>query len=123
MKSVKETQISYDIAYMWNLKKKNGTNEHIYKTETESQTENKLKATREGSRVGGGGQVPQVLCRLLGAKSEMMEPEKKQSHILKYRKELTTILIFPWTLCLLGPQTQILDSYILILPLVVGACL
>ena len=37
---------------MWNLKKKNGTNEHIYKTETESQTENKLKATREGSRVG-----------------------------------------------------------------------
>lgn len=78
---------------------------------------------RERSRVGGGGQVPQVLCRLLDAKSEMMEPETKQSHILKYRKELTTILIFPWTLCLLGPQTQILDSYILILPLVVGACL
>ena len=27
-------------------------NEHIYKTETESQTENKLTATREESRVG-----------------------------------------------------------------------
>ena len=29
-KSEREGQISYDIAYMWNLK--NGTNEHIYKT-------------------------------------------------------------------------------------------
>ena len=53
----------------------------------------------------------------------MMEPETKQFHILKYRKELTTILISPWTLCLLGPQRQILNSYFLILPLVVGACL
>ena len=26
------------ITYMWNLKKKNGTNELIYKTETDSQT-------------------------------------------------------------------------------------
>ena len=34
----KEGQISYDIAYMWNLKK-NGTNEPIYKTEIESQTQ------------------------------------------------------------------------------------
>ena len=33
-----ERQISYDIAYMWNLKKKKDTNELIYKTEIESQT-------------------------------------------------------------------------------------
>ena len=35
-KSDTERQISYDITYIWNLKKK-GTNEHIYKTEIESQ--------------------------------------------------------------------------------------
>ena len=35
-KSDRERQISYDIAYMWNLKK-NGTNELIYKIEIESQ--------------------------------------------------------------------------------------
>ena len=34
-KSDTERQISYDITYMWNLKKK-GTNELIYKTEVES---------------------------------------------------------------------------------------
>ena len=34
-KSDREEQISYDIAYIWNLKK-NGTNEVIYKTEIES---------------------------------------------------------------------------------------
>ena len=34
-KSDTERQISYDITYMWNLKK--GTNELIYKTEVESQ--------------------------------------------------------------------------------------
>ena len=33
---VREKQMSYDIATMWNLKK-DGTNEAIYKTETESQ--------------------------------------------------------------------------------------
>ena len=32
----RERQISYVITYMWNLK--NGTNDHIYKNETESQT-------------------------------------------------------------------------------------
>ena len=32
----RERQISYDITYMWNLKKY-GTNELIYKTEIESQ--------------------------------------------------------------------------------------
>ena len=34
-KSYRERQISYDIAYMWNLK--NGTNKLIYKTEIELQ--------------------------------------------------------------------------------------
>ena len=36
LSEVNQRQISYDIAYMWNLKK-NGTNELIYKTEIESQ--------------------------------------------------------------------------------------
>ena len=35
-KSDRERQMSYDITYMWNLKK-NDTNELIYKTETDSQ--------------------------------------------------------------------------------------
>ena len=34
----RERQIPYDITYMWNLKY--DTNEPIYETETESQTEN-----------------------------------------------------------------------------------
>ena len=32
----RERQIAYDITYMWNLKY--DTNEHIYKTKTDSQT-------------------------------------------------------------------------------------
>ena len=36
VQSERERQISYDITYMWNLKY--GTNELIYKTETDSQT-------------------------------------------------------------------------------------
>ena len=36
-KSDTERQISYDIVYMWNLKKKKSSNEPIYKTEIESQ--------------------------------------------------------------------------------------
>ena len=35
-KSERERQISYDITYMWTLKY--DTNEHIYETETDSQT-------------------------------------------------------------------------------------
>ena len=35
-KSERERQILYDITYMWNLKY--DTNEHIYKTERDSQT-------------------------------------------------------------------------------------
>ena len=37
IKSDRGRWISYDITYMWNLKK-NDTNEHIYKTEIDSQT-------------------------------------------------------------------------------------
>ena len=37
-KSDRERQVSYDIAYMWDLKKMNDTNELIYKTEIDSQT-------------------------------------------------------------------------------------
>ena len=36
-KSGRKRETSYDIAYMWNLKKKNDRNELIYKTEIESQ--------------------------------------------------------------------------------------
>ena len=45
-----ETQTSYDITYMWNLKK-NDTNELIYKTETDSDLENELMVSR-----GKGGE-------------------------------------------------------------------
>ena len=51
MKSDREGQIPYDITYMWNLKY--DTNEHIYETETDSQTEHRpVVAKGEG---GGGG--------------------------------------------------------------------
>ena len=43
-KSDRERPILYDITYMWNLK--NNTNGSIYKTETDSQTENKLMITK-----------------------------------------------------------------------------
>ena len=36
-KRKRERQISYDNSYMWNVKY--NTNEHIYETETESQTQ------------------------------------------------------------------------------------
>ena len=47
-KSDKERQISHDITYMQNLKKKNDTNELIYKINTE----NKLMVTK-GEKEGG----------------------------------------------------------------------
>ena len=47
-KSDRERQIHYGVTYMWNLKK-NDTNEHIYKTEIDSQ--NKLMVTK-GERGG-----------------------------------------------------------------------
>ena len=46
-----EKQISYDIAYMWNIKKKD-TNELIYKTETDSQTYRMIYDYQRGN-VGG----------------------------------------------------------------------
>ena len=45
-------QISYDITYMWNLK--NDTNEPIYKTETDSQTQKTNLWLPKGKRVGRG---------------------------------------------------------------------
>ena len=50
----RERQI-YDITYMWNLKY--DTNELIYKTERDSQTENKLMVTKGDSGVGGRGKL------------------------------------------------------------------
>ena len=52
-KSDRERQTSYDITYIWNLKKKNETNEFIYKTETHSDVENKFMVTK-GERQEGG---------------------------------------------------------------------
>ena len=43
-KSDRERQISYDITYMWNLKR--WSNEFIYKTETDSDFKNKLMVTK-----------------------------------------------------------------------------
>ena len=55
-KSEKERQIPYDIIYMWNLKY--GTNEPIYKTETDSDVENRLVVAKgEGERVGWLGSL------------------------------------------------------------------
>ena len=50
--SKSDKDISYDIAYMWYLKK-NGANEHIYKTERVTNVENKLMVTKVASRVEG----------------------------------------------------------------------
>ena len=50
MKEVRGVEISYYIPYMWNLKG-NDTNEFIYRTETDSDSENELMVTKRG-RVG-----------------------------------------------------------------------
>ena len=50
-KSDRERQISYDIAYVWNLIKQ-GTNELIYKTEAVTDVENKHMVT--GGKWGEG---------------------------------------------------------------------
>ena len=44
-KSDREKQISYDIAYMWNLKE-NDTNEFIYKTEIDTDVEKEHMVTK-----------------------------------------------------------------------------
>ena len=48
--SERERQIPYDITYMWSLKY--GANERIYKTEIDSDIENRLVAAK--GRRGGG---------------------------------------------------------------------
>ena len=52
-KSDRERQISHEIACMWNLKKIPNTDELIYKTEIDSQTEKKLMVIKEESRGRG----------------------------------------------------------------------
>ena len=54
LSEVSQTQILYDIVYMWNLKK-NDTNELTYKTEIDSQTLKNLWLPEGILRVGGGG--------------------------------------------------------------------
>ena len=49
LSEVRERQIPYDITYMWNLKK-NDTNEVIYKTETDSQTQKTNLRLPKGER-------------------------------------------------------------------------
>ena len=53
MKSDRERQIPYNITYTWNLKY--GTNEHIYKTETDTDIENILVVAKEEGGGGGSG--------------------------------------------------------------------
>ena len=49
-KSERERQILYDIIYMWNLKY--DTNDHIYKIETDAQTQKTDLCLLRGRRVG-----------------------------------------------------------------------
>ena len=49
---VNQRQISYNITYMWNLKK-NDTNELIYKTEIDSQTLKTNSRLPKGKMWGG----------------------------------------------------------------------
>ena len=44
LSEVRQRQIPYDITYMWNLKY--DTNEHIYKTGTDSDIESKFMVTK-----------------------------------------------------------------------------
>ena len=51
-KSERERRMAYVVTYMWNLKY--GTNELIYKTETDSQTENRLVVAKGEGQWGRG---------------------------------------------------------------------
>ena len=51
-KSERERQIPYGVTYMWNLK--SDTNQLIYKTETDSDMENKRMVTKGGRGMGEG---------------------------------------------------------------------
>ena len=54
LSEVRERQISYNITYMWNLKiKKNGTNELICKSETDSQMQKTSFRLPKGKGTGG----------------------------------------------------------------------
>ena len=50
----RERQVSYDITYMWNLKIKNDTNELIYKTEINPQTQKTNLLLPKGKSGGEG---------------------------------------------------------------------
>ena len=52
-KSERERQIPNDITFMWNLKY--DTSEHIYKTKTDSDTENRLVVAKWEGRIGSLG--------------------------------------------------------------------
>ena len=64
MKSDRERKIPYDITYMWNLKY--GTNELIYKTETDSLTwrTNRLVAKGKGAEEGKDWEFGVSRCKL-----------------------------------------------------------
>ena len=51
LSKVIQRQVSYNVTYVWNLKKKNDTNELIYKIEIDQQTQ---KTNEKGKRVGKG---------------------------------------------------------------------
>ena len=53
MNKVRQRQISYDITHIWNLILKNDTNELIYKTETDIQTEKTNLWLPKGKCQGG----------------------------------------------------------------------
>ena len=58
LSEVRKRQISYDIAYMWNLKKKNDTNELIYKTTKKIRhSKSKLMITKEERMCSGEGYI------------------------------------------------------------------
>ena len=48
LSEVNQRKMLYDSTYMWN--RKDNISESMYKTETDSQTENRLMATKEGWR-------------------------------------------------------------------------
>ena len=54
--SDRERQISYNMTYMWNLKKKKDTNELIYKTATDPQTLKTILWLPKGKHWGGWGE-------------------------------------------------------------------
>ena len=64
-KSERERQIPYDITYTWNLK--HGTNDPIYKTETDHGHAEQTCGSQRGGRGGSGmdGEFGVSRCKLL----------------------------------------------------------